>query len=187
VFSQHLMPSKRKNKIREDRLFEDGWFTISEDMWRDPGEVPRKVRLVADVNFPDPVIHEIEKRGIEVRKATELGLGRLADDDLLRRVSNEDCVLITMDADFWSDKKIPLHRCGGLVYVDADGASFRDSDGLELLIVMLKSLGGLRRGVKIKASTKQFFIKNIGDRGQRICYEIRPIRPAVYAREVTVL
>ncbi len=37
------MVSKKKERIRRDAGFEDGWFEISQDMWREPGEKPQKV------------------------------------------------------------------------------------------------------------------------------------------------
>jgi hypothetical protein len=102
------VPSKRKQKARENKLFEDGWFELSDDMWLDPGERPKNVRLVADANFPRGLVEVFRKRNIEVRTAQELGLHRLADEELLGRVLELGCVLITMDKDFWSDAKFPL-------------------------------------------------------------------------------
>ena len=77
--------SKRKKELRENTLFESGWFAISEDMWKDPGEVSSKLRFVSDVNFPSPLMDRIWKRGIEVMTAQELGFDKLTDDDLLAK------------------------------------------------------------------------------------------------------
>jgi len=179
------MPSRRKSKRREDELFkEGGWFALSEDLWREPGRVPNKLRLVSDVNFPAPLVHKLRSRRIVVKTAHELGYGRLSDEDLLTRVPARNYVLITMDADFWSDHKTPLHLCGGIIYVDTTSPSFIDSDGLELLIMLLKSMGGVGRGAKVKVSATQLFLKGVAVGGRRFFYEIRAIRPLIYAREV---
>lgn len=179
------MPSKRRAKLREEQLFrEHGWFAISEDMWRDPGEISSKLRFVSDVNFPSPLVGRIRKRGIEVMTAQELGFNKLIDSDLLTRVSAKGYVLITLDADFWSDRKIPLRHCGGLVQIASTNPTYADSDGFELLMVILESLGGLRRGVKFKSTSTQLYTKSFGDGGKRVMYEIKAIRPFIYAREV---
>ena len=179
------MPSKTKRKIRQDELFRThGWFPISEDMWKDPGETSRKPRLVSDVNVPAPLVDKIRTRKIEVKMAKELGLEKMSDSDLLSTVSAKGYVLITLDADFWSDRKIPLQKCGGLVQIENTNPGYSDSDGFELLMVLLESLGGLGRGVKFKSTSTQLFTKNIGDNGKKVLYEIRAIRPLVYAREI---
>lgn len=179
------MSSKRKSKLRDDKLFrEQGWFPISEDMWKEPGEVSRKLRFVSDVNVPASLLDRIRKRGTEIKTARELGFDKLADADLLRSVSAKRCVLITLDADFWSDKKIPLHHCGPVVQMESAHPKYADSDGFELLMVILESLGGLGRGVKFKSTSTQLYTKSIRDDGRKVKYEIKPIRPLIYAREV---
>lgn len=180
-----MVPSKRKNKLREDKLFrEQGWFIISEDMWKESGEVSRKLRFISDSNFPAPLVNQIRGRRIEVRTARELGFEKLADEDLLNRVSEEGFTLITLDADFWSDKKFPLHQSGGLVFIDSTNLRYPDSEGFELLMVILESLGGLQHGVKFKSTSTHLYTKNIGDSGKKVLYEIKAIRPFIYAREV---
>jgi hypothetical protein len=178
------MPSRRKAKLREDRLFdEEGWFRISSDMWLDPGEVSRKLRFLADANVPAELIVAIRDWSAEVRTAQELGCATLDDSELLNRASTQKLALVTLDADFWSDKKIPLRKCGGLVQIEGAVSSYIKSEGFELLMVMLDSLGGIGRGVKMKSSAKQLFVKGVGD-GKKYMYEIKAIRHAIYAREV---
>ena len=179
------MPSKRKNKIREDELFrEHGWFAISEDMWKEPGEITSKLRFIADVNFPAPLVRKIRKRKIEVKTAQELGFEKLMDADLLKRVCAMGYVLLTLDAGFWSDRKIPLHQCGGLVQIESTNPTYSDSDGFELLMVLLESFGGVGRRKKVKSTSKSLFLKGIGQDGMKFFYEVNAIRPLVYAREV---
>jgi hypothetical protein len=103
------MPSKRKNQRREDELLEDGWFALSADLWLEQGEIPRKVRLVADTNFPAGLVEALEKAKLSIATARSLGLERLADGALLAQAMARGRVLITLDRDFWCDEKFPLH------------------------------------------------------------------------------
>lgn len=147
-------------------------------------DVPLSELINSGNNGPAQLVGKIRKRKIEVKTARELGFEKLADDDLLRRVSAKGYILITLDADFWSDRKLPLRTCGSLVFIDSTNPEYSDSDGFELLMVILESLGGLGRGVKFKSTSTQLYTKNINDNGKKIIYEIKAIRPFIYAREV---
>ena len=177
------LPSKKKRKNREEELLKKGWFALSEDMWRDPGEQPEKVRLVSDTNFPIQLVEIIVRRGIEVKTAQELGLAKLADDELLRQVTVRGYLLITMDKDFWCDRKFPLHERGAIVYVDGKDAGIASTDGFELLMVFLMSFGGGWTRGKLRASSERMSIKLSVD-GKNVAYEIKPFGQLIYAREV---
>lgn len=181
------VPSKRKRKNREDELFkEGGWFALSEDMWtwwREPGQKREKVRIVSDANFPVQLVEAMKRRGIAVKTAQELGLAKLPDDELLRKVTERGNVLITMDRDFWSDGKFPLHQRGAIVFVDGKDAGIARTDGFELLMVFLMSFGGGWTRGKLRASSERMFMKLSVD-GRNVAYEIKPFRPLIYAREV---
>jgi len=73
------LPSKRKQRTRVEDLSKEGWFPLSEDMWREPGEKPKKVRIAADANFPFGLVEILRRRGFEVKTAQELGLEKLSD------------------------------------------------------------------------------------------------------------
>ena len=75
-----------------------------------------------------------ERRGIAVKTAQELGLAKLPDDELLRKVTERGDVLITMDRGFWSDGKFPLHQRGAIVFVDGKDAGIARTEGIELLM-----------------------------------------------------
>jgi len=177
------VPSKRKEKIRSDARFEEGWFEISDDMWRDPGERPRKLRLLADANFPSNLVRVLRKRGINVRTAQELGIHRLPDEQVLGEAARRELVLITLDRDFWSDDRFPLRSSGRLIFIDARGEGIADATGFELLVVLLKSWGGGVRHGKIRSTAESVYIKFLTDLGKRAVYEFRAIRPYIYARE----
>lgn len=179
------MASKRKQKSREDELFETGgWFALSDDMWKDPGEKRKKLRMVADANFPIALVNSLKNRGIEVKTAQELRLEKLPDEELLRRVLELGHLLITMDGDFWSDGKFPLHKAGGVVFVDGEDEGIGNTEGFELLLAYLESFGGGWRKGKIRAASDRIYTKIVGHEGKRVMYEIKGFRPLIYAREV---
>lgn len=153
-------------------------------MWLDPGEKPPKVRLVADTNFPYQLVDELRKGRIEVRTAQELGLDRLPDDQLLREVAKRGMALITRDRDFLSDHKFPVHTSGMVVHLEGDGEGIGNTIGFELLIYFLK-IWGTRKSGKIRGTSDSLFLKIQGHEGKNAAYEIKAIRPGLYAREVT--
>lgn len=162
------MPSKRKERLREDARFEDGgWFEISTDLWLEPGEKPRKLRLLADANFPFSVVEILRKRGIEVRTAQQLDLHRLPDEQILHEAVKRGQVLITKDRDFLSERRFPLHSSGRVVFIDGDGDSFANTTGFELLIFLLKSWGGSRGYGKIRATSEGVLLKFHATTGQK--------------------
>jgi Domain of unknown function (DUF5615) len=176
------LPSKRKTRLRDDRLFQEGWFPISSDLWTDFGEIKPKLRIVADANFPSPLIKLMRNRRIDIRTAQSLGLHRLSDEDLLQKVAQRGCVLITLDRDFWSDSKFPLHQKGGIIFVDGKKEAVGESLGFELMVVFMQSFGTWNYG-KFRATSKSLYSKIIVG-GAKHEYEIRPIRPGIYAREL---
>lgn len=86
--------------------------------------------------------------------------------------------------DFWSDKKFPLHQRGGIIFVDGKNASIAETDGFELLIVFLTSFGGGWKG-RFRASSQRVYVKFAGADCRKVLYEVAPIRPLIYEREVT--
>jgi predicted nuclease of predicted toxin-antitoxin system len=177
------MTSKRKKKRRSEELFEDGWFRISEDLWRDPGETPQKLRLLADANFRARLVEALRKRGVEVRTSQELNIHRLSDEEILLEAKNRGLVLITLDRDFWSDSRFPLQSAGRLIFVDATDESIAKTNGFELLIVLLQSWGGGQRHGKIRSTAESVYLKFRQKAGRRGVYEYKAMQPYIYARE----
>lgn len=176
------MPSKRRERRREDELLADGWFRITEELWTEPGEIPQKLRVVADANFPAGLVELMEGRNIDVKTAQSLGLERFADEDLLQRVKADGRVLITLDRDFWSDEKFPLHQSGGVIFVDGKDEGIGHTLGFELLLAYLASYGGGWSRLKFRASSERLYMKGISWTNRRFIYEIRDMRGGVYAR-----
>jgi predicted nuclease of predicted toxin-antitoxin system len=183
VSSKKIMVSKRKEKIRSDARFEDGWFEVSEDLWQEPGKKPERLRLLADANFPRGLVERIRKPGIEVKTAQELRIHRLPDEQILQEAANRGFYLITLDRDFWSDERFPLRSSGRLVFVDARDEHIAETNGFKLLLVLLKSWGGGHGHGKIRATTESVYLKFLNDRGKQAAYEFKAIRPYIYARE----
>jgi predicted nuclease of predicted toxin-antitoxin system len=177
------MASKRKEKIRQDALFEDGWFQVSEDLWRQPGEKPQKLWLLADTNFPRGLVERLRKRGIEVKTAQELGIHRLPDEQILQKAADLGLYLITLDRDFWRDEQFPLRSSGRLIFVDARDERIAETIGFGLLVILLKSWGGGHDHGKIRMTAESVYLKFLNDPGKQAIYEFKAIRPYIYARE----
>jgi predicted nuclease of predicted toxin-antitoxin system len=176
------MASKRKEKIRQDARFEDGWVQVSEDMWLEPGEKPQKLRLLADANFPRGLVERLRKHGIEVKTAQELGIHRLPDEQILQEAAERGLYLITLDRDFWQDQQFPLRSSGRLIFVDASDERIANTIGFEMLVILLKSWGGGRDHGKIRMTAESVYLKFLSDAGKQAIYEFKAIRPYIYAR-----
>ena len=52
-------------KKQQQDLEKSGWFELSEDMWRDPGEILPQPKLLADANLPWPLVDSLRNAGRE--------------------------------------------------------------------------------------------------------------------------
>jgi len=179
----NTLPSKRKIKLAEDLLENDGWFSVCPAMWRGPGETPKKLRLVADANFPDGLVRLIKREKVDIRTARALGMERLSDENLLPKVSQAGCALITLDRDFWSDEKVPLHRQQGVVFVDGKDESIGRTLGFAFMLIFLKTFHGWK-GAKFRVTSTRLFFKAISFENKKVVYELQLIASGVYAREI---
>jgi predicted nuclease of predicted toxin-antitoxin system len=57
------------------------------------------VRILANENFPGPVIHELRRRGHDVASVKESMRGA-SDREVLRRAQEEERLVVTFDKDF---------------------------------------------------------------------------------------
>ncbi len=100
-------------------LSEDsGWFEISDDFWVDPEVKPKKLKLFADAQFPKPIIEELRDAKISVRPPVEKGLKSRSDSDILQHANKAGYVLLPLDKDFWDDKKYPVQKVRGIIFID---------------------------------------------------------------------
>lgn len=180
------LPSKRKEKLREDARYENGgWFEVSEDMWRDPRDKPRKVRLIADTHFPQKLGDVLRSNGLEVGTAQGSGLHRMSDEQLLHEADKRGLILLTRHHDFLSERKYPIHKSGKIVFVEGDGVAIGTTLGFALLIMLLKSWGGTNWYGKVRATSESVYLKFHGNDGKNRAYEFKFIGPHLYAREIS--
>lgn len=98
-------------------FIEEGeWFEISEDLWHPPQ--PKKLKLCADASVPQPFVEELREADIPIRTASEDNLASRSDNDILAWAQRSKRVLITLDRDFWNDRKFPLRSVPGVIFVD---------------------------------------------------------------------
>jgi len=91
----------------------------------------KRLRFYADANVPEPIVVEFRAAGLSVLSARERGYARRSDQDLCQEARQHDRVLLTMDRDFWDDKKHPLQNSPGIIFLDLPPDQFGKAvDGL---------------------------------------------------------
>lgn len=76
------------------------------------------MRLLADQNFPKPIVATLRSRGYEVLWALTDCAG-WKDNDLLDLAESEARILLTLDKDFWQiavQRRIPLKQSGVVLF-----------------------------------------------------------------------
>jgi predicted nuclease of predicted toxin-antitoxin system len=76
------------------------------------------MRILADENFPRPIVESLRKQGHDVLWARTDCPG-LKDRKLLERAEADSRVVLTLDKDFWQlalQRPIPLKRCGVILF-----------------------------------------------------------------------
>lgn len=176
----------RRRKL-EQELDKGGWFELSGDAWKDPGEILPKPKLLAHANFPSPLVASLRKAKFDLKTAQELGLAKLDDTELLHKAGRRGRILITLDGDFWSDLRFPLHQCHGLIYLDSHETDLQRSFGLNLLLEFLQSFGGRWAGMKIRVCADRLLWKIRSYQGRKIVYEVKIFGRRAYARELPLV
>ena len=112
TFARH-----RERRVAAKALDLSEWFEISDTDWLDPRFKPKKLKLLADEQFPEHIIAEIRAANIVVDTLPQRAR-RASDPSVLALAEKEQRVLLTLDADFWDDRKHPLHQLRtGIIYV----------------------------------------------------------------------
>ena len=92
--------------------------------WNKAPAMPRgphkKLRLYADANIPQLLIQELRNAGLDVESATESGHGSHPDANIVQDAEESGRVILTMDRDFWDDRKHPLQKSPGIIFIDTD-------------------------------------------------------------------
>lgn len=164
-----------------------GWFEISDDFWVDPGVKPKKLKLFADAQFPKPVIEELRSAKVSVRSSVEKGLKSRSDSDILQHANKAGYVLLTLDRDFWDDKKYPLQKVRGIIFID------EPPDKQDQILTAFGLVYGCFAksfsldwwtGMKIRATSDEFVIKMRTWEGKVTKYAIQLRSGRLFAKEL---
>jgi len=164
------------------------WFQVSEDFWKDPHEIRSKLRLLADQNISNEVVSELRAARVSIATARELGVDRHEDEDLLAFARKNSLVILTTEADFWSDQRFPLESGGGVILIEAPPSDVRKCLRCFGLAygAFLKSIGGdAARGTRIRAWADHFRIKSRSAFGGRAVYDMKLEKGCLWAREIS--
>lgn len=92
------------------------WDQVSSD------EIPpgpyKKLKFYADACIPRIIIDELRIAGLPVESVTETGYSTHPDQNIYQLAKKRGKVLLTMDRDFWDDRKHPLQKGRGIIFVD---------------------------------------------------------------------
>lgn len=160
------------------------WFELLEDLLREPGTKPRKLKICADANVPKRLVDEIRRAGVPVQTALESQVSTKSDTSILAWTRSEERVLLTLDRDFWDDRKFPLHKSPGVLLIDVSPA--RVEDALEAFWLIFETFAryiGNWNEMKIRASQNGYYLKGIAWDGGIMHYEIKIINGRVMVRE----
>ena len=94
------------------------WFDISDLDWLGDQRPRKKVKLIARMHsFQTRMVAELRAAGIAVEKIAKK-IRRQPDSAILELAQNEGRIPLTIDGDFWDDRKHPLQRVRtGVIYV----------------------------------------------------------------------
>jgi len=165
---------------------DDDWFEISDDMWLDPRFNRKKLKLFADAQIPQTVIAEIAKK-IPIDSFSS-AKRRTSDPSVLTHAHGKGFVLLTLDQDFWNDRKYPLHSLnGGIIYIaeppDRPDQIIRAFSLVYVCFARSYPLDWWKR-VKVKATVAEFEIKMRSWQGKVARYRIKVRGDRVVAREL---
>ena len=136
----------------------------------------KKLKLLADAQFPENVLDEFQVGGVKVEKIDQKYRGR-EDKEILKIAESKGKILLTMDKDFWDDKKFPLHTLkNGIIYI-AESPDNHDS----IIRAFCLLYGGLAKyfpgewwsRMKIRASASEFYIKMHTWEGKTSNYKVK--------------
>jgi len=75
------------------------------------------MKLFANENLFDPIIHYLRSIGHDVLSLREAGLSGISDDEVFQLACKEKYVIVTMDKDFSRIFRFPPESCGGIIVV----------------------------------------------------------------------
>jgi predicted nuclease of predicted toxin-antitoxin system len=75
------------------------------------------MKIFANENLFDPIIHFLQSLGHEVVSIRESGLSGISDDEVYQMACREKRVIVTMDKDFSRIFRFSPEACGGIIVV----------------------------------------------------------------------
>ena len=162
------------------------WFEVTDDFWLDPHEIRPKLRLLDDRNISSAVVSALRSAKIDITAANDLNVGHLPDEDLLNFAAPKGLVILTTENDFWSDRRFPIGRKGGVDrFGSKAGRCKKVSASIRLAYgAFPQSLGGhAARGLRVKAGVELFVVKSNAAFGGRTIYECALKRGAFWCEK----
>lgn len=166
---------------------EDEWFDISEDMWVEPNTTPRKLKLCSDASVPQPIIDELRNAGLSVLTAYECNVATHADEAILAWSRRNGRVLLTMDRDFWDDRKFPLQVVPGVIFLDVPPDSVDEAmSAFGLMYGTFARTYSLEYwwGKKARVTPSRYFLKMRMPEGDVMHYEVKLEAGGLLARQL---
>ncbi|MBM3210654.1 hypothetical protein FJZ33_00425 [Candidatus Poribacteria bacterium] len=102
------------NQSSEYEWHEFPWDRVPE---MPPGPY-KKLKIYADANIPGPIINALRAAGFSVESAAETGYSTHPDENIYQLAKKRGKVLLTMDKDFWYDRKYSLQNGPGVILVN---------------------------------------------------------------------
>jgi predicted nuclease of predicted toxin-antitoxin system len=75
------------------------------------------MKILANENLFDPIIHLLRDLRHEVVSIREIGLSGITDEDVYQMACKEKRIIVTMDKDFSRMFQFPPQGCGGIIVV----------------------------------------------------------------------
>lgn len=152
------------------------WFEVAETDWLPPLTASKKLKLYADASVPLPIIKELRGAKIPIQSALEEGLSTDDDWTIMGAAKRQGKVLLTTDADFWDDRKFPLHQAHGIIFVDVSPS---DIEGILAALGLLYGCFAQRypldwwQAMKARATPQGFTLKIHNWEGHNQEYQFR--------------
>ena len=156
---------------------EDDWFEISDLIPSLVQPKPsKKLKLCADASVPREFIDEVRQADIPVETAFEAGLATHDDSDILVWAKRSNRVLITLDRDFWNDRKFPVQNVLGVIFVDV--SPDKVNDALRAFGLVYGTFAASYPldwwiGIKVRATTKGYVMKIHNWEGRVVQYAMK--------------
>jgi uncharacterized protein DUF5615 len=95
----------------------DEWFEVSDKDWLGPRFKGKKLKLLLDAQVPEAVAREIKGAKVTAHALSQVARRR-SDAEITQIAQRRGLVILTLDRDFWDDRKQPLHMLQqGIIYV----------------------------------------------------------------------